>query len=221
LKAFSAGILLFAAALAPASGASLSARFIGNEAFEIRDGRTTLLTDFPYRSGSFGYMTYPPSELAARPGSLCLFTHGHADHFAPERLARIGCTIFGPPDLLAKAPKAKVLAGSPPLRFEDVTIRPVPTGHGRVGHFSYLVEWKGLQLYFTGDTESTRELASQGPLDALFVSPWLVEAAQKAHVLPQAARVILYHRKAGEAAPASCPKCLVPKQGEIIEIPIR
>jgi L-ascorbate metabolism protein UlaG (beta-lactamase superfamily) len=221
LRAFFAGVLLFAAALAPASAASLSVRFIGNEAFEIRDGRTTLLTDFPYRSGAFGYMTYPSSELAARPGSLCLFTHGHADHFAPSLLGRVGCAVFGPPDLLAKAPKAKVLPGTAPLRFEGVVIHPVPTSHGRVGHFSYLVVWRGLKLYFAGDTESTRELSSQGALDALFVSPWLVEAALKAHALPEAARVILYHRKAGEAAPSSCPKCLVPKQGEVIEIPIR
>ena len=44
----------------------LSARFIGNAAFEITDGEFTLLTDFPYQSGAFGYMTYDPAEVARR-----------------------------------------------------------------------------------------------------------------------------------------------------------
>jgi hypothetical protein len=34
--------------------AGLEIRFIGNMAFSITDGKTTLLTDFPYRSGAFG-----------------------------------------------------------------------------------------------------------------------------------------------------------------------
>ena len=37
---------------------TLEIRFIGNAAFELTDGRTTLLVDFPYESGTGGFMAY-------------------------------------------------------------------------------------------------------------------------------------------------------------------
>jgi L-ascorbate metabolism protein UlaG (beta-lactamase superfamily) len=80
----------------PAESESLRFRFIGNEAFEITDGETTLLTDFPYRSGSFGYMTYGSAELRPRENAVCLVTHRHLDHFDPDLVAGIGCTLVGP-----------------------------------------------------------------------------------------------------------------------------
>jgi hypothetical protein len=50
--------LLLAPAVLPAQAPSLTATFIGNMAFAITDGATTLYTDFPYESGVFGYMAY-------------------------------------------------------------------------------------------------------------------------------------------------------------------
>jgi L-ascorbate metabolism protein UlaG (beta-lactamase superfamily) len=208
---------LILSALAPASAPGLSARFLGNEALEITDGRTTLLTDFPYQSGAFGYMEYDAAELRARKDALCLITHGHDDHFDAALVAKIGCRVYGPPDVLARVPKAAALDGSPPVAFQDLSIRPVPTDHAGVGHYSYLVEWKGLRLYFTGDTEEVRELASQGSLDALFISPWLLEAARKANALPKATRIVVYHQRAGQATP-HCPSCIVPRPGQVIDL---
>ena len=37
---------------------NLSFQFIGNMAFSISDGKTTLYSDFPYESSAFGYMKY-------------------------------------------------------------------------------------------------------------------------------------------------------------------
>ncbi len=214
-----AALLLAAAASVRAEG--LSARFLGNEAFEITDGRTTLLTDFPYRSGAFGYMKYDPAELRPRREALCLISHGHEDHFDAGLVDRVGCQVIGPPDVLARVSKWLALSGPSPLHFRNLTITPVPTDHGEVGHFSYLVEWTGLRLYFTGDTGAVRELSSQRALDALFISPWLLEAAQKERALPQTARIVVYHHQAaGEAVP-SCPTCVVPSPGQIVEIPGR
>ena len=39
-----------------------------------------------------------------------------------------------------------------------VTIRPLATPHARLEHYSYVVEWNGQRLYFTGDTEDTAAL---------------------------------------------------------------
>ena len=103
------------------------------------------------------------------------------------------------------------------IRLQGITIQPVKTEHAGIAHFSYLVEWKGLRLYFTGDTESTAELARQGRLDALFITPWLLEAARAAKALPETPRVIVYHHQAGEKVPAGSGD-IVPRQGQVIEI---
>jgi L-ascorbate metabolism protein UlaG (beta-lactamase superfamily) len=212
-----AAALLFAAACSAQAEAILSARFLGNEAVEIADGATTLLTDFPYKSGAFGYMRYDAAELRPRKDALCLISHGHDDHFDADLVAKVGCRVYGPPDVLARVPKPAALGGSPPIAFGDLKIRPVKTDHAGIGHFSYLVLWKGLRLYFTGDTDEIRELSSQGRLDALFISPWLLEAARKANALPDAKRIVVYHHRAGETQP-TCPSCLVPRQGEVIDL---
>jgi L-ascorbate metabolism protein UlaG (beta-lactamase superfamily) len=215
------GFLLAVALLAPAGdgGETLRARFLGNEAFEITDGVTTLLTDFPYRSGAFGYMAYATSEIRRRPRSVCLFTHAHADHFEPALLARVGCRIAGPPPVLAAAPPGSVITPDRDgaLRIFGLAIDPVATPHGETPHASYRVEWLGLRLYFTGDTDSTRELAAQKILDALFLSPWLLAAARSSGALPAARRVIVYHQRSGETI-GPCGGCVVPRQGETIEI---
>lgn len=211
-----AAAFLFAAACSARAEAGLSARYLGNEAVEITDGATTLLTDFPYKSGAFGYMRYDAAELHPRKDALCLISHRHDDHFDADLVAKIGCRVYGPPDVLERVPKAAALGGPPPIAFGDLTIRPVPTEHAGIGHFSYLVVWKGLRLYFTGDTGDVRALSSQGPIDALFISPWLLEAARKANALPDAKRIVVYHHRAGE--PLACPSCFVPRPGENIDL---
>ena len=44
---------------------SAEIEFIGNAAFRITDGTTTLLTDFPYRSGASGYMSYEAADIGS------------------------------------------------------------------------------------------------------------------------------------------------------------
>jgi glyoxylase-like metal-dependent hydrolase (beta-lactamase superfamily II) len=211
-------VLLLLAASASGTAETLSARFLGNEAFEIRGGDTTLLTDFPYQSGAFGYMEYDRSELRERKDSLCLITHAHADHFDASLAAKIGCKVLAPPSVLARVPKDRALAAGTTVRFGEATIIPIRTDHGAEPHFSYLVEWAGLRLYFTGDTEKSAELAKQGSLDALFISPWLLSSARAAGRLPPATRIVVYHHQAGEKVPDCSGSCLVPQQGQVIEV---
>src|SRR5262249_49535291 len=61
----------------------LTARFIGNMAFAITDGKTTLYSDYPYEPGAFGYMSYDFAKEPKAADCLCLITHGHRDHFDP------------------------------------------------------------------------------------------------------------------------------------------
>jgi len=79
----------FLAAAALAEPAEIRARFIGNMAFQLSDGRATLRSDFPYESGYSGYMTWTDALVPpATADTLCLITHSHRDHFLAPLAAR-------------------------------------------------------------------------------------------------------------------------------------
>ena len=190
----------------------LHAEFLGNAAFRITDNDMTLFTDFPYESGTFGYMEYDPSELVLRTQAFCIFTHAHADHFAPALLGKVGCTVIGPESVLKSATSQKAIALSEKIDLPNMSIFPVKTEHGK-DHFSYRVVWHGKSLYFTGDTDSIDELKQQAPMDVLFITPWLLEKAQASQALPKTSKIIIYHHRTGESVDA-CSQCVVPSQGQ-------
>jgi len=195
----------------------LSARFIGSAAVGITDGEFTLLTDFPYQSGAFGYMTYDPAEVAPRGKSVCLFTHAHADHFEPSLVGKIGCTVVGPSNVESKLVGVKTVALSVRVSLPPLTIKAVRTEHGPEEHDSYLVRWNGLSLYFTGDTDSPTELSKQEPLDVLFITPWLLAKARATGSLPTARKIIIIHHRSGERI-GGCSSCLIPSSGQTFEL---
>ena len=133
-----------------------SVPFHWNQALEITDGETTLLTDFPYQSGAFGYMAYPDGELHPRSNALCLITHRHLDHFDPSLVKKVGCTLVAPKEVTSKLPGVPSLDLKEGVRFGPIRIHPVRTPHRDLEHYSYLVTWQGRRLYFVGDTTSTR-----------------------------------------------------------------
>lgn len=206
-------ILLLTTNSFAADRAGLHAEFIGNEAFRITDGTTTLFSDFPYESGAFGYMKYDESKLQPVERSYCLFTHGHSDHFAPGLISKIGCTVIGPQSVLMLAKGARTIAPSQKISLPEFTVTPFKTDHDATEHYSYLVEWHGKRLYFSGDTESTAELKSQHSVDVLFITPWLLKYAQAQNALPRAKQMFVYHHHTGEKV-ESCSKCIVPSQDQ-------
>ena len=213
---------LFTLSPVPEAAPRLTARFIGNMAFAISDGRTTLFTDFPYEPGAFGYMDYDFASIQMPPtgDALCLITHGHRDHFDAALFAKMPAKIIAPPSLeagLVGVPADRILPFGPKIGFRDITIEPVKTPHGDIEHFSYLVTWHNRRLYFTGDTDRFDDLVSRSGLDAAFVSPWLLRAIAEKGQHVDARRVIVYHHKAGETVPAF-PKAVVPKQGETLAL---
>lgn len=92
-------VMLFAAAAwcaACGPPPALTIRFIGNAAFELTDGRSTPLVDFPYESGG-GYMSFDSAAVRPRGDVLALFTHRHRDHFDRARCSPAAGARGAPP----------------------------------------------------------------------------------------------------------------------------
>jgi L-ascorbate metabolism protein UlaG (beta-lactamase superfamily) len=131
-------LLLFLAASLPAA---LEATFIGNMAFHVTDGRATLLSDFPYRSGYSGYMTYRMEDVPPLRDALCLITHGHPDHFEPALAVRLDVRLIAPPTLAAEGARLTRVPFAPRMRVGEIEVeasavapdRRLSPGGGRVG----------------------------------------------------------------------------------------
>lgn len=199
--------------ISPVGAGELHAQFIGNMAFHITDGRTSLLTDFPYEPGYAGYMRWTPEQVpTTSEHTLCLITHGHRDHFDREPFAATTATVVGPKEVV-QGFEARSLPMGPRIEYRGIAIEPVATKHGDREHYSYRVTWNGLRLYFTGDTDDVEPLLREKDLDVAFVSPWLLEAAQKRAARIGAKRVVVYHHAEQYMGPDYQDR-LLPKQGE-------
>ena len=197
--------------------ADLQIRFIGNEAFEITDGKITLLTDFPYRSGYSGYMEYDFHSIRPKGKALCLITHGHADHFELSLFQKTECAVFAPKDVLAKVEPSSVSSRQHEFGFGDMQIQALETPHAKIGHYSYLVSWKGKRFYFTGDTESPDTLLRMKNLDVAFVTPWLLSGLREQGKEVDAKRIVIYHQSPAEKVEL-CKNCTMMKQGQIFTL---
>jgi len=199
----------------------LEARFIGNMAYAISDGTTTLFSDFPYESGYSVYMEYDAREIQSPTArSLALITHRHGDHWDKPLFDRTDWHVIGPADAVFGVPASRLVRSLPvaPVRqtvsFGDISVEALPSPHAKIGHYSYLVTWHGQRLYFTGDTDDTAQLLAAKNLDVAFVSPWLFQAARKSGRAIDAKRVVIYHQTAGETSIPGCAgTCAVPRQG--------
>lgn len=196
---------------------SLEAQFIGNEAFRITDGKTILMTDFPYKSGAYDYMEYEFDFSGTTGTVLSLITHRHDDHFAPVLFANQGWYILGPGEVTVGLPQNRLLPFSEKVIFEPLTIWPKKSTHGNTEHYSYLVDWSGRKLFFTGDTEDLAVLKDLPELNALFITPWFYRKAKLNDALPESKKIIIYHHLENDIVP-ECPGCIIPMQNEYIEI---
>jgi len=208
-----------AAPSAQAPRPALEARFIGNMAFAITDGTVTLLTDFPYESGYSQYMTYNPSEIRSQTATaLALITHRHRDHWEPSLFLPTNWKVAGPDDVVAGIAPDRVVRLSPKTTFGPLIIEALETPHAGIGHYSYIVNWHGRRLYFSGDTDSSASLSGARTLDVAFVSPWLYRAMVQRGIRIDARRVVIYHHGATERVDACQTNCIVPRQGQTLQI---
>lgn len=196
----------------------LQAHFVGNAGFSITDGETTLLTDLPYESGSYGYMTYDPARIPTTERTISLITHRHTDHFDPDLFRERDWEIVGPDEVTRNLPQDRVISLDSPTRVGSIAIRPLRTHHRDTEHYSYLVEWNGLKLYLVGDTEDPSQLMEQRGLDYLFITPWMVGILRRRGVTADTRNVIVYHHTINEIDRISCQGCIIPRQGEVINL---
>ena len=194
-------------------------KFIGNASFQISDGKTTLLSDFPYTPGAYGYMKYNFKTVKPPGKVLCLVTHKHADHFNASLLAKTDWSLLAPKDALASIPATRRLAVQNKVRFEDMTIYPITTPHSGIGHYSYVVEWHGRRFYFTGDTEVTQHMLAQKNIDVLFITPWLLKQVRTEGAALPAKKIVVYHQASNEKIADK--GVLVLKQGETFDMTVK
>lgn len=214
-----AAVALLSIGSATGSGAppaSLRATFIGNMGVHLTDGKVAVLTDFPYESGAFGYMGWSEGAVPRGPSPLCLFTHSHRDHFEAAPARKYCGALLGPKDV-EKAAGVPALTIAPEVTWEGITFHPVATPHRGLEHYSYLVEWGGKRLWFTGDTEEIDALVAAKNLDAAFVSPWLLDRVRSEGLRIDARKVIVYHHRQGQQVEEFQGR-VVPAQGQVIDL---
>ncbi len=195
---------------------TLRIRFIGNAAFELSDGETTLVTDFPYRSGAFGYMSYDMAAVQLPASAVSVITHHHADHFDGNLARAHGWRVIGPPDVTSQVPPDRVLGGRTETRVGRFTISSIRTPHVPA-HHSYVISWRGKRIFLTGDTEDPATLLAAQNLDVAFVTPWLLCTITRSGQRVPARMVVLHHQAPGEG-PGGCGDPRLLRQGETIAV---
>jgi L-ascorbate metabolism protein UlaG (beta-lactamase superfamily) len=199
---------------------TLAIRFVGNAAFELADGRTTLLIDFPYESGVGGFMTYDSAAVRPRGPVLALFTHRHSDHFDRDALLARGWPAYGPAELLALLPPDRVFSRSDSVAFGEFRVVRIPERHVRhadVENVAFLITWRGRRIYHSGDTVDPTDLQAMPELDvALVQENLLCWTAQQRGARVPAREVISFHFFAGESRGCLGARALA--QGESVEL---
>jgi len=213
-------LTVLAVAAGCAGPATLEIRFIGNAAFELTDGRTTLLVDFPYESGSGGFMTYDSAAVRPRGRVLALFTHRHSDHFDRDALLERGWPAYGPAEVLALLPPDRVFSRSDSVAFGAFRVVRIPERHLRhadLENVAFLVTWRGRRIYHSGDTVDPADLQAMPELDvALVQENLLCWMAQQRGARVPAREVVAFHFFSG--ASRRCLGARALAQGESVEL---
>lgn len=197
----------------------MQVRFIGNQAVAIRDSTLTLVSDFPYESGAFGYHTYRRDDVTLAGAVLLLITHSHRDHFDATAPRDAGWRVLGPADVTRRFAAGAAVVRDSVVRHGPLVVRPIRTPHAGLEHYSYRVEWRGRAFYFVGDTDDPAALLAQRNLDMAFVTPWLWQAVRERGARIDARRVVIYHHTARDRVAGCAANCLVPAQGDSIPLP--
>jgi len=201
---------------------TLRIRFIGNAAFELADGSTTLLMDFPYESGLFGLNTYDLADVTPTGPVVSVITHGHADHFDRELFLQQGWKIVGPDEVSIHLPRERVIPLADTVSVGSFRIVRYETPHADMEladmeHYAYLVLWGRRRLYFSGDTDDPSNVLAMSDLDLAFVTPWLSCAVAAVGGQIQSEGVILHHHFEGMDERV-CLEPTILSQGEVLTL---
>lgn len=152
---------------------SIEIKYIGNCAYRIKLDSVEIFTDFPYKSGAYGYMEYDMDSVDLnKPNQYLLFTHQHNDHFAGKLVRKSGKTKITP--LMPKCKKSKILRQL--SEKYGIQIKAFKTHHRySIKHRSLAIEWNGKKIFIFGDTENDfPDYLYLNPIDLLFITGWQV-----------------------------------------------
>ncbi len=197
------GLFLLMALAFTTTADTLDIRFIGNAGFVISDGTVSLVTDLPYRSGAFGYMTYDLDGVQPPGRVVAVITHRHDDHFDHDAFLASGWEIVGPREVTDRLPADRVVPLESAVSVGQFTITPLRTPHSGTEHYSYIIEWRGRRLYLTGDTEDPTQLLATEALDIAFVTPWLMCEVSRRGGSIQTNQIVLHHQQP-DRTPRAC-----------------
>ena len=141
---------------------------------------------------------------------LILITHDHGDHLDPaaiELLSKDGTRILLNPASREKLGRGEAVSNGDTLRVGPVGVIAVPAYnitegreqfHPKGKNNGYILDFDGLRVYVSGDTEDIDEMASFGPIDVAFLSanqPYTMTTTQcvEAAMVLQPKTLIPYH----------------------------
>jgi len=222
MKSIYQTVLLFIATLfltqtSLAQENKITIRFIGNCGLHMTDGTTNIYTDFPYKSGAYGYMKFNTSELERiKKNSIFIFTHMHADHYSGKNMRSIlkekGGKKFTPRRMKKLKKHAK--------QIPDFDIQIIRTKHRfSLKHASYLITWHGKKIFLSGDTESAQTAGELKDIDWAFIPSWILLDAKEKNIQIDARHKAVYHLYPNQKTNPKKNTIFLDKTGETISIP--
>jgi hypothetical protein len=151
-----------------------------------------IFTDFPYKSGAYGYLEYDMDSVdLGKPNQYLLFTHQHKDHYDGKLVRKSGTEKITP--LMSKGKRNKLLK-----ELSDkfgIQIKSFKTRHRySVKHRSLAIEWNGKKIFIFGDTDKdTPDYLYQNEIDLLFITAWQVPKLKQQNHAYAFKNIILYH----------------------------
>jgi L-ascorbate metabolism protein UlaG (beta-lactamase superfamily) len=218
LRILMASGLLLVAGFIVAQSNAITVRFIGNCGLYMSDGELDVYVDFPYKSGAFGYMEYPGSEIdSIKANATHIFTHRHPDHYSKKLVKRLSGTVYGPWKVKKKR---RADLSAPAYSAAQFSVETFRTKHRFARHhYSYLITWHGKRIYLSGDTEAAETIAQVKSIDLAFVPSWIMNDAKEKNITIDAQRFEIYHLYPNEIATTDNPKIQILKgQGTVLEL---
>ena len=125
--------------------------------------------------GVIDYSSFPKADCI-------LVTHEHGDHLDPDAIAALSkadTRVLLNPASQAKLGSGEAVSNGDTLKVGSVGIVVVPAYNITEDHLQfhpkgrdngYILDFDGLRIYVSGDTEDIDEMASFGPVDVAFLS---------------------------------------------------
>lgn len=170
---------------------------------------------------TLGWKVFAPAEVAGDIQNRYVELSAARDRVVEElEKARVIDQALSPGEevivvLPTPIPEPDVVIVQENLLHGPMQINAIRTKSAQAEHYSYVLNWEGKKIYFSGDTGDVEHLKTLPETDIAFLTPWLFENARKADALPKTKKIVIYQHRVGEIIP-SCFGCVIPEKGEFI-----